>query len=114
MSAGHGDNRETLAQAMYGKSEDDMSRNELNEMKRLMRGEAATEQEAAAEHDAQIRAEDNTDYAANLHRPTRTDAPIDQLASTGRMDADDVRREYPATEQSAQGVTAPALTDKKP
>lgn len=39
---------------MYGKSEDDMSREELNEMKRLMRGEAATEEEGAAEHDAQV------------------------------------------------------------
>lgn len=64
---------------MYGKSADDLEREEQVEMKRLMQGKPGTQQEEDAEHDAAVRAEDNTDYADNLHRyaslAIRTRAP---------------------------------------
>jgi hypothetical protein len=49
-----------------------------------------------------------------LCRPTRTETPNDQMAATGRISADEVRREYPSTDHSAQGVTTAAVSDKKP
>ncbi|WIA22819.1 hypothetical protein OEZ86_009769 [Tetradesmus obliquus] len=111
-----GDNKETVAQAMYGKSEEDLEREEQVELKRLMKGQAGSEEEQAAEHDAAVQgaAQGDSDYAGSLHRPTRTEAPDDQLAATGRMSVDDVRREYPSTDHSAQGVTTAAVSDKKP
>ncbi|KAF6265474.1 hypothetical protein COO60DRAFT_1623865 [Scenedesmus sp. NREL 46B-D3] len=85
------------------------------ELKRLMKGQAGTEEQEAAEHDAAVRgaAQGDSDYADSLHRPTRTEAPDDQLASTGRISADDVRREFPSTDHSAQGVTTAAVSDGK-